>query len=234
MAPAIYFLTWCLLTAEQVPSQNALTVKWQSHDHGLDKRGCHSSCVTCHYPVGVNGPHSYKNITVHKPELSSDLQPVVHLTFGTARRDTEPSTQSRVSHGRIQETEASLFGVGGGKPPNMSNTWLSFRTWSFHLAFSNSPAQKGEPPLLCSLYHSCAFKMSLLLLRQHSPSLRQSQVGQVHPALVPEPQGQTYSSAVPASRDWAIALLPSPTVCMQPSRSGTTSEARGHQCPCPR
>lgn len=107
----IYFLTWCLLTAGQGPSQNALTVKWQSHDHEPHKRGCHPSRVTCHHPVGVNGPHSYKNVIVCKPELSSDLQPVVHPTFGTARGDTERYTQSRVSHGRIQETEASLVWV---------------------------------------------------------------------------------------------------------------------------
>lgn len=58
-----------------------------------------------------------------------------------------------------------------------------------HLALSNSPPQKDDSPLLCSLSHSCAFKMSLLLLHQVSPPQRRSQVGQVHPALVPEPQG---------------------------------------------
>lgn len=83
------------------------------------KHGHHPFCVTCHHPVGVNGPHSYKNVTVFKHEFSSHLHPVVHPTFGTARGDTGPYTQSGVSQGRTQEPEASLFFVGGGNSPNL-------------------------------------------------------------------------------------------------------------------
>lgn len=105
----------------------ALTVKRQSHDHEPDKCGRPPCCVICHHPMGINSPHSYKNVTVYKPELFRHLQPVLHPTFGTARGDAGPYTQSRVSQGGAQDTEASLYCVGGGYPPNLSNTWLSFK-----------------------------------------------------------------------------------------------------------
>lgn len=167
----------------------ALTVKRQSHDHEPDKCGRPPCCVICHHPMGINDPHSYKNVTVYKPELFHHLQPVLTLpleqpeetlgpTHSSGSAKVEPRTLKHLCFVWVEATHQICQIPGCPSRPAL-----------LHLALSNSPPQKDDCLLLCSLSHSCAFKMSLPLLHQGSLPQRQSQVGQVHPALVPEPQG---------------------------------------------
>lgn len=224
LASAVYFLTWCLLTAGQIPSWNTPTVNGRALAISLTR-------------VAAVGAVSPVTALVAEMALTSlgwyQVQTLVHPPFRTLRGDTQPCTKSKVSQGGTWETQTPLFWVGRACPPNLSNTCCPSRPVLHPLALSHSPAQKGDSSGPYSLSYtgtflavlsSCPCCYDRVLLPRDKPKQRDPT------CLCPCPTGR--SAHFPGSGQ--IASFPHLQICLQPSIASTASGAGRHQCPCPR